>query len=269
LPVPLIDATARAAVRFAAGAAIPWGATRLVPAFERNKLMMKVGMMVAILALGALGVAPGSADRRPAARVELVFVDLQPKANQHLNEPFGDLTGNNLAALAPGRQTLGGTMFQVGERLIRVNGQRSPEPPDAVRGIAIGARFDTLHILHSTMFGNAFGADDGTEIGAYVLRYTDGTEERIPIIYGADVRDWWRSSDGEEPSRGKLAWAGKNEAAGADDDIRLFASTWKNPHPCKRVATLDFETKHTAAAPFLVALTLERTYYSGDDDDRR
>src|SRR5262249_49495450 len=108
---------------------------------------------------------------------------------------------------------------------------------------------------------------DGTEIGTYVIRYKDGTVERIPIIYGADVRDWWRSSDSESPSRGKIAWAGKNAAAGPDDEIRLFSSTWKNPHPDKKVASLDFETNDTPAAPFLVALTLERTYYR--DDNRR
>ncbi len=143
---------------------------------------------------------------------------------------------------------LDGTWFRIDERLIRLRGQRSPEPPEAVRGIAIGARFDTLHILHSTMFGNAFGADDGTEIGVYVVHYADRTEERIPIIYGEDVRDWWRSGDPANPSRGKLAWAGRNEAAGEEDEIRLFASRWKNPHPEKRVLAIDFESKNTPCA---------------------
>ena len=131
------------------------------------------------------------------------------------------------------------------------------EPPAAVRGIAIGARFDTLHILHSTMFGNAFGANNGTEIGIYIVYYEDRTEERIPIIYGKDVRDWWRSSDPEQPSRAKVAWAGKNAAAGEVDEIRLFSSEWQNPHPDTKVMAIDFETKNTACAPFLVALTLE------------
>jgi hypothetical protein len=201
--------------------------------------------------------------------MELVFVDLQSKANQRLDEALGDLEGNDLAALESGRHAIGGTIFQVGERLIRLRGRESPEPPGAVRNVAIGERFDTLHILHSTMFGNAFGADDGAEIGTYVVHYTDGAEERIPIIYGADVRDWWRSSDSEGPSRGEIAWAGKNAAAGPDDEIRLFSTMWKNPHPGKRIASLDFESKDTPAAPFLVALTLERTYYRNDDGSAR
>ena len=99
-------------------------------------------------------------------------------------------------------------------RTVRRNS--SPEPPEAVRGIVIGARFDALHILHTTMFGNAFGAEDGTEIGTYVVHYADRTEERIPIIYGRDVRDWWRSSDPAETSQARLAWGGKNAAVAED-----------------------------------------------------
>jgi hypothetical protein len=158
--------------------------------------------------------------------------------------------------------TLAGTPFKIGERLIRVRGERSPEPPAAVCGIAIDARFDRLHILQSTMFGNAFGLDDGTEIGTYTVHYADKTEERIPIIYGRDVRDWWRDSDAAEPSRGKVAWSGTNAATGvsggADGPIRLFSTEWTNPHPDRRVAAIDMETKDTPCAPFLVALTLEQ-----------
>ena len=141
--------------------------------------------------------------------------------------------------------------------------QPIPEPPEAVRGIVIGAgRFDTLHILHTTMFGNAFGAEDGTEIGTYVVHYGDRTEERIPIIYGrVDARDWWRSSDPAETSNARLAWGGKNAAVGETDQIRLFSSEWKNPRPNTKVMSIDFETKGTACSPFLIALTLERAVY--------
>jgi hypothetical protein len=228
--------------------------------------MIKASLVTAaFLAIGAVGYAPDPTKSRPVSGIRFTFVDLQPSGNHRLSDALGDLAGNNLAGVPQGRQMLGGTWFNLGERLIRLRGQLSPQPPEAVRAIAIGARFDTLHILQSTMFGNAFGADDGTEIGAYVVRYADRTEERIPIIYGQDVRDWWRSSDSANPSRSKLAWAGQNEAAGKVDEIRLFASRWENPHPGKRVMAIDFESKNTACAPFLVALTLERTLYRRDD----
>jgi hypothetical protein len=115
------------------------------------------------------------------------------------------------------------------------------------------------------MFGNAFGAEDGTEIGTYLVHYADGTDERIPIIYGKDVRDWWRSSDPAETSRARLAWGGKNASVAETDQIRLFSSEWMNPHPDVKVMSIDFETKNTACSPFLVALTLERAVYHHEE----
>jgi hypothetical protein len=234
--------------------------------------MIKASVVAAaVLALGSLGLSPGDTDTkgRPVSGLKFTFVDLQPRGNHRLADALGDLPGDNFARLPRGPQNLAGTWFNAGERLIRVRGQRSPEPPEAVRGIVIDARFDALHILQSTMFGNAFGADDGTEVGVYLVHYADGTEERIPIVYGQDVRDWWRSSDSSLPSRGRLAWASPNEATGPDDEVRLFSSRWTNPHPEKKVLTIDFETRNTACAPFLVALTLERTLHRRGDASSR
>jgi RNA polymerase sigma factor (sigma-70 family) len=265
-----------AAARAAAGVATGRASAGMVPAVasltagtRRRGLMMKACLVSAALALVAFGPSPIDEDGRSATGVKFTFVDLGPKGNHKRADALGDLAGNNLAPVPGGRQKLAGTWFQVGEQIIRVRGRRSPEPPGAARDITIGARFDTLHILHSTMFGNAFGAEDGTEIGAYVVRYADGSQARIPIVYGVDVRDWWRDSDPAEPSRGKLAWIGRNEATGDSDEIRLFASEWTNPHPDRRVEAIDFETKDTVAAPFLVALTLERTIHRKSDEGRR
>jgi RNA polymerase sigma factor (sigma-70 family) len=273
MPSPLVDQTARAAVRWATGGpaagVVPARAAALAAKLQRSTLMIKASVVAAaVLALGAIGVSSDDAKGRPVSGLKFTFVDLQPRANQKLSDGLGD-DPNNLARVPQGLQNLQGTWFQIGEGLIRLRGQKSPEPPEAVRGIAIDARFDALHFLHSTRFGKAFEVEDGTEIGFYLVRYTDGSEERIPIIYGDDVRDWWRSSDSSLPSRGRLAWAGPNDATGSDDEVRLFSSRWTNPHPEKKVLTIDFETKDTACAPFLVALTLERTLHRRGDADGR
>jgi RNA polymerase sigma factor (sigma-70 family) len=266
MPAALAAATARAAVCLATGqataGAVPAVVASLGARFLRRRLMTKICLATAVfLAFGAIG-SSGPSENESVV-VKYTFVDLQPKGNHRLIDHLGTLEGNNLAEVPRGRVRLGCTPFKIGERLIRVRGARSPEPPEAVTGIAIDARFDSLHILQSTMFGNAFGLDDGTEIGTYTIHYADRTEERIPIIYGRDVRDWWRDSDPSEPSQGKVAWSGKNRAAvesgGQDSQIRLFTTEWKNPHPDRRVATIDIETKDTPCAPFLVALTLEQS----------
>jgi RNA polymerase sigma factor (sigma-70 family) len=298
IPGPLVGATAGAAVRLATGGpaagVVPARAAALVARVQRSMFMIQASVMAAVLALVSLGLSPGDTGTkgRPVSGLKFTFVDLQPKGNHKLSETLGDFPGNNLAKLAQGVQDLRGTWYQVGERLIRVRGRRSPEPParkvdrleseilqlseevqipeppapEAVRGIPIDARFDALHILHSTRFGRDVGVADGTEIGVYLLRYADGSEERIPIVYGADVRDWWRSADPALPSRARLAWSNPNEATGPDNEVRLFSSRWANPHPEKKVLTIDFETRNAACAPFLVALTLERTLYGRGDD---
>jgi RNA polymerase sigma factor (sigma-70 family) len=265
LPAALVAATARSAVRLATGqataGAVPAVLAALAAIVLRRKLMTKIVLATAVaLTFAAIGLAPPN--QNTSVIVKYTFVDLQPTGNQRLADNLGTIDGNNLAAVPRGRVALAGTPFKIGARLNRVRGARSPEPPAAVCGIAIDARFDRLHILQSTMFGNAFGLDDGTEIGTYTVHYADKTEARIPIIYGRDVRDWWRDSDAAEPSRGKVAWSGTNaatgESGGADGPIRLFSTEWTNPHPDRRVAAIDMETKDTPCAPFLVALTLEQ-----------
>jgi hypothetical protein len=40
--------------------------------------------------------------------------------------------------------------------------------------------------------------------------------------------------------------------------IRLYLCTWKNPHPTKKVVSIDYvKVGDTPAAPFWVAMTLE------------
>jgi RNA polymerase sigma-70 factor (ECF subfamily) len=267
VPASLAEATAKAAIQWATRPGrIPALVASLQASVPGRSIMIKTCLLtVAALALGGIGFSQDAANSRPISGVRFTFVDIQPRGNHKLADALGPLEGNNLANVPQGPQKLAGTWFMIGERLIRVRGERSPELPEAVRAIAIGARFDTLHILHSTMFGNAFGADDGTQIGSYLIRYADGTLARIPIIYGNDVRDWWRSSDSAETSRATLAWAGKNAAAGEEDQIRLFSSQWKNPHPEKRVLAMDLETRNTVCSPFLVALTLERAIHPRED----
>src|SRR5262249_6953502 len=52
---------------------------------------------------------------------------------------------------------------------------------------------------------------------------------------------------------------GENEASKTrNSGIRLYLTTWKNPNPGKKVASIDFtRTDGTPAAPFCVAITAE------------
>jgi hypothetical protein len=125
-----------------------------------------------------------------------------------------------------------------------------------VEGIKVGRTLARLHIVHST----GFSAEDGTVIARYVVHYADKTKAEIDVEYGKDVVDWWAYPGRAAPSRSKVAWEGENEAAkGFDAKIQLYLTTWKNPHPKKKVTTIDFvgTDKRGGAAPFCVALTAD------------
>jgi hypothetical protein len=169
----------------------------------------------------------------PAKEKTVTYVDLQPKTNQKLKEPFhGSTDANNLAELKQGKQTLDGLKFNIGEGLIQ--------------------------LANENLKATGHSVDDDTVIAKYLVHYADKSTETIEIAYGKDVRDWWHHDDDKDPTRGKVAWKGSNEAAkSGGSSIWLFSLTWKNPKPDKKVVSIDYVSTLTEAAPFVVAMTLE------------
>ncbi|MGA2067982.1 MAG: hypothetical protein ABSG86_23635 [Thermoguttaceae bacterium] len=186
----------------------------------------------------------------------LVYVDLGKQANFKLAK--GTVQDNHLAELPRGEQTFAGVKFRIGETGIHLAGKRLPAMPTTVEGIPIHRRAIVLYILHATQWGvPQYSVMDGMTIGRYQVHYVDGTAATIPIVCGRDVRDWWSRS--EKPvTRGQVAWAGRNPSASREKFyIRLYLTTWENPHPEKPVATIDYSSTMTDAAPFCVAMTTE------------
>lgn len=174
-------------------------------------------------------------------------LDLRPHLNQPLNERFHDhLDGNDLAALPTGKQTLAGIRFTVGEGVVQLRSGK----PDRVEGIKVGTTAVRLHFLHAC--GRSGGTSAGTLIGKYVVHYDDASTAEVEIVYGKDMVDWWEQPGVSDPSRSAVAWQGRNQFS----TIKLFLTTWQNPRPDRKIATLDFVA--TAAAPFCVAISAER-----------
>ncbi len=197
------------------------------------------------------------------------FVDLQPKANQHLKDSFpGRFEDNDLAALKQGKQGFpihwgGGTpvdpMFNIGPGLILLaNKQLKGKLPEMVEGIKVGTKFNRLRVLHATVGSVA----DGTVIAKYVVRYEDKTTETVEVVYGTHLRDWWHKDGDKEPTRANganVTWKGSNKAAKAKGNtLWLFLMDWKNPHPDKKVVSIDLVSTLTESAPFVLAITVEK-----------
>ncbi len=197
----------------------------------------------------------------------VTFIDLQPYANQKLNEGFG--TGhenNNLRDLPRGEQILGDCKFQIGEGLLQLGSTVVKKTmPEKIDGIKVDRKFTKLHILQATHCGggpiqpdNAWYVKDGTLIGEYRVNFDDQSAIVIPIVYGEEVRDWFYVNGDKEPGRSVTVWSGENGYSKDNGSrIRLYETTWTNPWPDKKITTIDFSSKksETPAAPFCVAMT--------------
>jgi hypothetical protein len=184
------------------------------------------------------------------------FVNLAAQANVQLTQSTSDTDNkNNLAQLPTGRQTFAGVKFKVGRGLIQLGSANLRGKPTEVEGIQVERPAGRLHFLHATQWG----AGDGQVIARYVVHYADHTTADIDIAYATDVLDWGPVAAEATPTRGKVAWEGENDAVKAPDKIRLFLTTWDNPHPRKKILSIDYiaTAPEQAAAPFCVAITAE------------
>jgi beta-galactosidase len=181
-----------------------------------------------------------------------------------LTESWHDGEGrNDLSELTPGLRKLGGVVFDV-RGLIQVGGAARDGAgyAKAVRGIRVNQACSRLHFLHAAIFVHETysGHDEtgiGDELGSYRVHYADGRKIEIPIVLGKDVLDWF-SKSGEDLSGVVVAWTGQNEKSRqANQQIRLFKTTWVNPFPSVPVNGIDFLCGKWFAKPFLVAITAE------------
>lgn len=190
---------------------------------------------------------------RPPFQAEgkLVTLDLKAKINWQRDEAI-DLGSNDLGNLPMGENVYAGVKFNVQGGAILLGGR--PQPPSGrpldVAGIATpNAKFKRLYAFQ----GAHYGTGREIEIGGYRLHYDDGLPAVLPIIYGADVTDWFFGATVPTADRARHAWSGRNGAS----DITFYVSRYDNPHPEKTVARIDFYATNNGAAPFCLGLTVE------------
>lgn len=202
-------------------------------------------------------------------------IDLQPCANARLSDslPFGSGAGcNDLSSLPSGTHVFAGVPFAVSGR-VQLLGRdltfESERLPTRVRDIQVGRRCEKLHLLHGACFPAARNPAAGLVIGRLVLHYVDGGKESLPIALGQHVLNFWGPVfvTGSRPERRfttaagtELAWVGANSDIRhlqPENSLRLYRSTFANPRPSVRVASVEYVSKVTEAAPFLAGLTVE------------
>jgi hypothetical protein len=129
--------------------------------------------------------------------------------------------------------------------------------PHSVRGIAIRQKCRQLFFLHIGCNGNTpIELLEGRTIAEYRMRYADGVEETMPVIYGHHVRDEFPNMDPKplKHSGSAVGWLGIRTGGRTN---RLFRTAWNNPRPDVMIESLDFITHSNKVVPFLFAITAE------------
>jgi hypothetical protein len=208
---------------------------------------------------------------------KFTVIPIQEKANQALDEPMGSgYEGCDLKNLPTGEQKLNEVTFEIGKKILQVRSKFTPRYPEKIEGVAVNLKCDKIHMLQACIFGGTDPASakyckDGTEIGEYVVHYSDKSTAKITIVYGKHLRDWCYSADeakdekkeekkDEKADELKIAWKGENDFfTRYNNKVRLYQSSWDNPHPGKEIATIDFVSfiDQSPCGPFCVSLTAE------------
>jgi hypothetical protein len=131
--------------------------------------------------------------------------------------------------------------------------------PSECRGIPVGRSFSRLRILHAGIVRGAAAGLEGKVVAVLVCHYTDGSQSPLEIVYGRHVREWEETPGSTgEVSEGKVVWRGSNPVVKAlGNSLRVYGTRWDNPRPGERVTSIDYVSRLTAFAPFLIAITVE------------
>lgn len=181
-----------------------------------------------------------------------VLVDLGRWANRSLADPdgrgwLGKGPEFDLSAFPQGEVRLDGVLFRVG-RAVRLAGAHPTVQRDPTRvEIPIGARAQHLCFLHVTGWPGRFGE----EVGRYVVRYADGSQETIPLRYAQEIAAW---TDAEPPSIDlRWAWRGRTRN-GLEVGVVLYC--WTNPRPESAIRSIELVSARGMPNPILLGLSL-------------
>lgn len=167
-----------------------------------------------------------------------------------------------------GEVTVGGTLFRVADGNPDCAAPLPPGQGSVV--VPVGRRAASLRFLHSAhvvpeqaeVLNEHFKKKQnwrGIPIGAYTIRYADGSETSCPILYVNNIRSWCvgKALPYVFRSVGHLfARTGGQSALGTDgrDDVVLCVAQWVNPAPQKTIEAIEM-TGSSEAVPVLFAIS--------------
>jgi len=209
--------------------------------------------------------------RRPARRFELV--DLAPYCNESLVDSdrrdgwMGEGAGCDLRALPAGVQWIGNYPFSILRHetssdascvMLSDQTELGKHYPAAMRAIAVGRRASALLFLHTCAIPARRNRElydpegvNPSAVGRYVVRYADGEEREIPLLYQATIADFDSQLGFVQAQE---LWRGRTHSGAL---ATLGVLRWENPRPQVEIESLDFISAEAQVRPALLAVTLE------------
>lgn len=180
-------------------------------------------------------------------------VPLQPKAGFLVdlsalgNYPLSDWL-DTLSETLVGKTRLRGHLFAIAPRALMLGGYLAPlsDAPRVVR-LTIDRPVRRLYFLHTC----AFPTEMNAEVARYRFEYDDSTVVEQPLLYGVHLRAWNENGFAFE---GAPLWS---QPLGDGRWAKLRLMVWQNPHPEKRLRTLQIQATDPVASLILVALSGE------------
>lgn len=128
-------------------------------------------------------------------------------------------------------------------------------PPDEmpypleVKGIPVDSKAKNIYFLHAIAWGVLGRIETAF---TYVFNYEDGSKVEVPCRNFHEVWDWFfiATTDDMAKSNCYKGWANKQNRG-------LYIWQWQNPHPEKRVKTIDIIAGQSQQIPLIVAATVE------------
>lgn len=186
------------------------------------------------------------------------LLDLAPHYNGLLNVTtipprLTGYYGDDLSELPQGEVFLNDVRFDIRGVIQLASHQNDYRKmyPESVNGISVNLRGSRFHFLH----GTHLPSNSDPVIGSYIFHYEDGSRYERDIQMDRDVRFWnnWHDISTVRTLNSAIAWRGFH-----NHEVRyLYYLTVENPHPDLTISHLDFVSKMSSSAPFLVAVTVQ------------
>jgi hypothetical protein len=175
------------------------------------------------------------------------LIDLTESYTHGLDEDWLGLKGVNLQSLRKGVHAYAKSAFDI--RGIIQLGSNIADGPSSVY-IKIGLYGRKFHFLHG-VFGHA---KLDTVVASYIIHYANGTSYTINILYGRNVSDI-SDTTLNIITDGDVIFLDENRDG---KQIHLCRYATNNPYPDLEVTSIEYKKEQRDAAPFVVAITLER-----------